>query len=106
MTSSSSSSPPPSSPEVPSFDQTTYLGRLQRILHVIDPRTLAPKFFFGLSLEEAVKIVQNPQLASSPYEYWLASKIKDSAIHPDSGEKIPMPFRLASRISPPSLRQD
>jgi len=34
----------------------------------------------------------------SKEKLWLAKKIKDSAIHPDTGEKIPMPFRMAGFV--------
>jgi sideroflexin-5 len=31
-------------------------------------------------------------------ELWQAKKIKDAIVHPDTGEKVPMPFRMSGFV--------
>eukprot|EP01130_Rhizamoeba_saxonica_P001513 TRINITY_DN11367_c0_g1_i1.p1 TRINITY_DN11367_c0_g1~~TRINITY_DN11367_c0_g1_i1.p1 ORF type:complete len:351 (-),score=39.16 TRINITY_DN11367_c0_g1_i1:72-1094(-) len=94
----------------PKYDQTQFWGRYKYMLDVIDPRTLFPKIFFGLTLNESQTILegydqwkqQNPHQQSHP-EFddevlWRARKIENAQIHPDTGEKILMPFRLSGFV--------
>eukprot|EP01121_Diplochlamys_sp_Union-15-3_P006111 TRINITY_DN16622_c0_g1_i2.p1 TRINITY_DN16622_c0_g1~~TRINITY_DN16622_c0_g1_i2.p1 ORF type:complete len:322 (+),score=38.33 TRINITY_DN16622_c0_g1_i2:52-1017(+) len=85
------------------YDQNTFKGRLFHFLNVIDPRTLFPKFFFGLSLNESQLLLKQYENKTLPLgvtkeKLLLAKKIKESAIHPDTGEKIPMPFRMSGFV--------
>lgn len=44
-------------PGRPRYDQSTFQGRFRHFLDVADPRCLAPKLFFGMSLDEASAIL-------------------------------------------------
>ena len=91
---------PPFDPRKPRYDQTTFLGRFRHFLDVADPRCLASSVFFGMSLDESVKIMDAYRAKTLPpgtsdERLWLAKKIRDSAIHPDTGEKVVQPFRMS-----------
>lgn len=91
---------PPFDPRKPRYDQSTFAGRFRHFLDVADPRCLASSVFFGMSLEESVKVMDAYRANTLPpgtsdERLWLAKKIRDSAIHPDTGEKVPQPFRMS-----------
>ncbi|CAN9502612.1 unnamed protein product [Ophioblennius macclurei] len=82
------------------FDQDTFLGRFRHFLDVIDPRTL---FTSQVRLEESCELLQGFRDGRLPVgvtdaQLWKAQKIKEAIIHPDSGEKIFMPFRMSGFI--------
>lgn len=77
------------------YNLDTYLGRFYHNVDIIDPRTL---FVSETRLNESVKLLEDykkGQLASNVTnkDLWEAQKIKQSTLHPDTGEKIFMPFR-------------
>ncbi|KAJ3613381.1 hypothetical protein NHX12_019631, partial [Muraenolepis orangiensis] len=78
----------------------TFLGRFRHFLDVIDPRTL---FVTEERLLESVALLESfkhgilpPGVTSA--QLWQAHKIKQAIIHPDTGEKILMPFRMSGFI--------
>ncbi|XP_058472321.1 sideroflexin-5a [Solea solea] len=82
------------------FDQSTFLGRFRHFLDVIDPSTL---FVSEKRLQECVELLDSfsrrtlsPDVTDA--QLWEAQKIKQAIIHPDTGEKIPMPFRMSGFI--------
>ncbi|CAL8274081.1 unnamed protein product [Merluccius merluccius] len=82
------------------FDQKTFLGRFRHFLDVIDPRTL---FVTKECLRESVDLLESFKQGRLPpgvtsAQLWQAHKIKQAIIHPDTGEKIPMPFRMSGFI--------
>ncbi|KAF7710585.1 sideroflexin-5a isoform X2 [Silurus meridionalis] len=82
------------------FDQGSFYGRLRHFLDVIDPRTL---FVSERHLNECVKLLEHFKDGTLPSvvtnaQLWEAQKIKQAIIHPDTGEKIPMPFRMSGYI--------
>ncbi|XP_067657068.1 sideroflexin-5-like [Haliotis asinina] len=82
------------------YDQGTYLGRLRHFMDVIDPRTL---FTSEAELQASVSLLEdysNGSLESftTDKQLWEAQKIKQSMIHPDTGEKIFMPFRMSGNV--------
>ncbi|XP_043111037.1 sideroflexin-5a isoform X4 [Puntigrus tetrazona] len=82
------------------FDQGAFLGRLRHFLDVIDPRTL---FVSEKRLNECVKLLDQFKNGALPpgvtdVQLWEAQKIKQAIIHPDTGEKIPMPFRMSGFV--------
>eukprot|EP00730_Choanoeca_flexa_P019449 TRINITY_DN9498_c0_g1_i1.p3 TRINITY_DN9498_c0_g1~~TRINITY_DN9498_c0_g1_i1.p3 ORF type:complete len:329 (+),score=89.52 TRINITY_DN9498_c0_g1_i1:1533-2519(+) len=90
----------PFHPEKPRYNQATFRGRFRHFLDVADPRCLAPSLFFNMSLEESAKIMEQYSANSLPANtsaetLWLAKKVKDSAIHPDTNETILQPFRMS-----------
>uniref|UniRef100_A0A0B7A4M3 Sidoreflexin n=1 Tax=Arion vulgaris TaxID=1028688 RepID=A0A0B7A4M3_9EUPU len=82
------------------FDQSTFSGRLRHFLEVIDPRTLLTS---SKDLESAIKLLDDYKNGSLPagvtdQQLWKAQKIKQAIIHPDTGEKIFMPFRMSGFV--------
>ncbi|KAJ8389539.1 hypothetical protein AAFF_G00119290 [Aldrovandia affinis] len=82
------------------FDQNTFFGRLRHFLEVIDPRTL---FVSESRLKECVELLDDFKHGKLPpgvsdTQLWQAQKIKQAVIHPDTGEKILMPFRMSGYV--------
>jgi len=82
------------------YNQNTFVGRLRHFLDVIDPRLL---FINDKKLNESINLLKDfeegkisPKVSNS--ELWAAQKIKQAIIHPDTGEKIPMPFRMSGFV--------
>lgn len=82
------------------FDQTTFWGRFRHFLDVIDPRTL---LVTDIKLQEAVSLLDNYKNGSlgptiTDGDLWEAQKIKQAILHPDTGEKLFMPFRMSGYV--------
>ncbi|XP_049452101.1 sideroflexin-5a [Epinephelus fuscoguttatus] len=82
------------------YDQNTFFGRFRHFLDVIDPRTL---FVTERRLQESVELLHRFRQGTLPpgvtdAQLWQAQKIKQAIIHPDTGEKILMPFRMSGFI--------
>uniref|UniRef100_A0A8C1SCB1 Sideroflexin 5a n=1 Tax=Cyprinus carpio TaxID=7962 RepID=A0A8C1SCB1_CYPCA len=83
------------------YFQGSFYGRLRHFLDVIDPRTL---FVSEKRLNECMKLLDQFRNGTLPpsvtnVQLWEAQKIKQGAIiHPDTGEKIPMPFRMSGFV--------
>ncbi|XP_078132917.1 sideroflexin-5a isoform X1 [Sander vitreus] len=82
------------------FDQNTFSGRFRHFLDVIDPSTL---FVTEKRLQESVELLDRVKQGTLPpgvtdAQLWQAQKIKQAIIHPDTGEKILMPFRMSGFI--------
>lgn len=91
---------PPFDPRRPRYSQETFLGRFRHFLDVADPRCLAPGVFFNMPLKDAVGVMEAYKAGTLPADtpperLWLAKKIRDSAIHPDTGETVLQPFRMS-----------
>ncbi|XP_056408647.1 sideroflexin-5 [Hyla sarda] len=84
----------------PRFVQNTFYGRFRHFLDIIDPRTL---FVTESRLKEAVQLLEDYKHGTLPpgvsnADLWAAQKIKQAIIHPDTNEKIFMPFRMSGYI--------
>ena len=86
----------------PRFDQSTFSGRLRHFMDVVDPRTL---FTSKRKLQESVKLIDDFKSGKlqvgasvSNRQLWEAQKIKQAILHPDTGEKILMPFRMSGFV--------
>uniref|UniRef100_T1JJ32 Sidoreflexin n=1 Tax=Strigamia maritima TaxID=126957 RepID=T1JJ32_STRMM len=84
----------------PRYNQDTFFGRLRHFLDIIDPRTL---FISQAELEYSIQLLddfRDGKLSSDVKneELWRAQKIKQAIIHPDTGEKIFMPFRMSGYV--------
>ncbi|GAA6110567.1 sideroflexin-5a [Tachysurus ichikawai] len=82
------------------FDQGSFYGRLRHFLDVIDPRTL---FVSENHLNECVKLLEQYKDGTLPTgvtnaQLWESQKVKQAIFHPDTGEKIPMPFHMSGYI--------
>ena len=83
----------------PRYDQSTYIGRLKHFSQLTDPRNL-------LVSEQEIQKCQRllaeykagkVKLADEE-ELWRAKKLVDSSMHPDTGELVFLPFRMASFV--------
>jgi len=83
----------------PRYDQNTFLGRLRHFLNMVDPMTL---FTSDVKLKKAIKLLEDyetgKEINVSEKELWHAKKLKDSIVHPDTGEKIFWPFRMSAFV--------
>ncbi|XP_030594950.1 sideroflexin-5b [Archocentrus centrarchus] len=84
----------------PRYDQGSFLGRLRHFVDIIDPSTL---FVSEKRLKESIKLLDDYKHGTLPPEVsdvqlWEAQKIKQAIIHPDTGEKIFMPFRMSGYV--------
>ncbi|KAJ1213059.1 hypothetical protein NDU88_000698 [Pleurodeles waltl] len=84
----------------PRFDQSSFYGRFRHFLDIIDPRTL---FVTESRLKEAVQLLDDYKHGTLPpgvtnEQLWGAQKIKQAILHPDTDEKIFMPFRMSGYV--------
>lgn len=73
-------------------------GMLRRYFHFLnhaDPRCLLPELFFNISLDQSIEICKHPTDNMGAATRKLAKKIRDSAIHHDTGLIVPAPFRMS-----------
>ncbi|KAE8185067.1 hypothetical protein CF336_g7559 [Tilletia laevis] len=91
------------------FNLTTFSGRLQHFFSVTSPLTL---FASTSKLVDARKLVDDTE-AQFPRDrrrgqyvvsreqaekYWKAQQLVQSSVHPDTGDVVPLPFRMASFV--------
>ncbi|TPX64957.1 hypothetical protein SpCBS45565_g05494 [Spizellomyces sp. 'palustris'] len=82
----------------PRHDQSTYWGRLKHFSEITDPRNLLAT---NGQLEAARKLIEEyraGRVDAGAEEVWRAKRLVDSTYHPDTGEKILLPFRMASFV--------
>ncbi|KAM9795174.1 sideroflexin-5b [Neosynchiropus ocellatus] len=82
------------------YDQGSFLGRLRHFVDIIDPSTL---FVSESRLKESLKLLEDYKHGTlapgvSDLQLWEAQKIKQAIIHPDTGDKIFMPFRMSGYV--------
>ncbi|XP_052773899.1 sideroflexin-5-like [Mya arenaria] len=82
------------------FDQSQFSGRFRHLLDLTDPR---PLFTSQKKLDASIALLENFKRNSLPpgvtdKELWQAQKIKQSILHPDTGQKILMPFRMSGYV--------
>ncbi|KAL6070336.1 Sideroflexin-5 [Balamuthia mandrillaris] len=96
-------------PNRPKYDQSHFLGRLRHFMDITDPTTLLTP---EARLQESLRLLQAYQAGTLPLppnpspaelkameeRLWRAKKLKDAILHPDTGEKIPMPFRMSGFV--------
>lgn len=82
------------------YNLDTFMGRFNQNMDIIDPRTL---FVSNEKLNESIKLLDdfktgkiNPSVTNG--QLWEAQKITQSTLHPDTGEKIFMPFRMSGYV--------
>uniref|UniRef100_A0A671KVT6 Sideroflexin-5-like n=1 Tax=Sinocyclocheilus anshuiensis TaxID=1608454 RepID=A0A671KVT6_9TELE len=81
--------------------QSTFLGRLRHFIDIIDPSTL---FVTESRLKECIKLLDDfkqgnlpPGITDHQVKSWMSQQITYAIIHPDTGEKIFMPFRMSGK---------
>lgn len=81
------------------YDQETFIGRFAKYLDLVDPRTLMPETFFGMTPEQAVEAMDAHDNGSGRFDtqqMWMARKIRDTHVHPHTGEELDLPWRLGA----------
>jgi len=82
------------------FDAVTFKGRFSRMLLACDPRLL---MYTEDQVRSSREMVQNWQhhadgSADMDRTLWEAKRISDAAVHPDTGDVIPRPFRMSGFV--------
>jgi hypothetical protein len=95
-----SSQVPPYDPNSQRFDQTNFGGRFYRMLLECDPRLLLytqdeVRQYHALANNHKTVAPGNPKMDRM---LWQAKRIADSALHPETGEWIPRPFRMSGYL--------
>ncbi|XP_053487047.1 sideroflexin-5-like isoform X2 [Ictalurus furcatus] len=84
----------------PRYDQSSFLGRFRHFVDIIDPRTL---FVSEARLKQCVALLDDFKHGTLPpgttdQQLWEAQKVRQAIIHPDTGQKIFMPFRMSGYV--------
>jgi tricarboxylate carrier len=92
-------------PDSSEYDQSTYSGRFRHFLDLINPLTL---FTSDAELNSAKALLDTHASALNPpsvekdpgyhRSLWDAKKVRDAVVHPDTKEKIPVPFRMSAFV--------
>jgi len=82
------------SPTTSRFDQSSFGGRFASMLTVMDPSTLLASDEDVRSANKLLSDFQAGNAKATDAELWAARKLRDSAMHPDTKEIIPGPFRV------------
>lgn len=83
------------------FDPSTFMGRFSRMLLACDPKLL---LYSEDQVVQSQKMVEGwPQWFDGTPEMnrklWEAKRMVDAAVHPDTQETIPRPFRMSGYIT-------
>ena len=92
---------PPFSSNADRYDQSTFYGRFRKMVDVVDPRSLTCTAADRERAQGLLRGHKDGTLASgqaTDTELWAAKKLVDATIHPDTGELIPMPFRMSGFV--------
>uniref|UniRef100_A0A3Q3BAQ3 Sideroflexin 5b n=1 Tax=Kryptolebias marmoratus TaxID=37003 RepID=A0A3Q3BAQ3_KRYMA len=82
----------------PRYDQSSFLGRLRHFVDIIDPSTL---FVSEKKLQECIRLLDEHKHGTLPpgvSDEQLSRSLLQAIIHPDTGEKIFMPFRMSGYV--------
>lgn len=96
----------PFSPHGERFDQSTFIGRYKKMISIFDPATLLYTKTQIMDYSNLLKRFNENQISTQAgtldknmnISLWRARKIKESAVHPDTGEIIPRPFRMSGYV--------
>ena len=92
---------PPYSASGQRFSQAEFSGRFCRMLLACDPRLL---FYSDDDVQQASTLLQDACQYTSQDDrtmdrtLWEAKRIVEAALHPDTGETIPRPFRMSGYV--------
>ncbi|GAA5999709.1 Fsf1p [Rhodotorula paludigena] len=96
---------PPFDITQPRYDTKTYLGRLRHFAEITSPLTLVAS---STDLKNAQRLLKEYQEGTGNGRkawgkedeagVWKAKQLVDSSIHPDTGEPVPLPFRLSAFV--------
>lgn len=87
------------------FDESNFMGRFSRMLLACDPRLL---LYSTEQVQRSKHLIENYQEYSqkqksgnavvSDRALWEARRIVEAALHPDTGDVIPRPFRMSGYV--------
>jgi hypothetical protein len=81
------------------FSQVDFQGRFARMLLACDPRLL---FYSPAQVEQAKALVEDAAKFKDDRNMdrtlWEARRVVDAALHPDTGDTIPHPFRMSGYV--------
>jgi hypothetical protein len=85
------------------YDQSTYFNRLKHMWEICGPASWRTLLTTDDELNRAIELIDSYKKGTLKEEVteeqlWSAKQIKDTIIHPDSGEKIPLPFRMSCHV--------
>ncbi|KAF1334752.1 hypothetical protein FI667_g1677, partial [Globisporangium splendens] len=92
---------PPFSIDAPKYDQSTYYGRWRQFVELVSPSAL---FLTKEQIQSATTILgkyRNGDIAPGQMrdeELWHARRVYESAVHPQTGETLPLYFRLSAFV--------
>lgn len=78
------------------FDQSTFGGRFSRMLLACDPRLLLYNHEQVLQAKNMIDHHQN--YPGMDRALWEARRLVEAALHPDTGDVIPRPFRMSGYV--------
>ena len=80
------------------FSQNEFLGRFSKMLLACDPRLLLYSEEEVRRCESMLQNYKNYSGKEMDRALWEAKRIKEAALHPDTGEVIPRPFRMSGYV--------
>lgn len=92
---------PPFSLVEPYYDQSTYYGRWRQFVELVSPTAL---LVTPTDIEDARKTLNDfrngviTRYDTSDDELWHARRVYESTVHPQTGEVIPLVFRLSAFV--------
>lgn len=93
-------SPPPFGLKTARYSQDTFYGRWRYFIDLVNPTSL---FYSSSKISAAQQLLRSYEAGTLPQDFddkalWDARWLTQSVFHPDSGEAIVAPFRLASFV--------
>jgi hypothetical protein len=88
-------------PDGSRFDQSTYVGRFRGFLEVVDPRTLFcsdDELTHAKGMLEEFSTTGTLPKGVSDADMWEAKKVRDSVVHPGTGETINPLMRMSGFV--------
>lgn len=92
------SSVPPFDPNGQRFSQKNFSGRFCKMLLACDPRLLLYSEHEVRRCQEMLKDYQSYAGQDMDRALWEARRITEAALHPDTGDEIPRPFRMSGYV--------
>ncbi|TYZ62203.1 hypothetical protein PybrP1_009796 [[Pythium] brassicae (nom. inval.)] len=92
---------PPFTIDAPKYDQSTYFGRWRQFVELVSPSAL---LLTTEEIQRATDTLANFRSGAitrgdvSDEELWRARRVYESAVHPQTGEVVPIYFRLSAFV--------
>ncbi|CAN3355292.1 sideroflexin Fsf1p [Diutina catenulata] len=80
------------------YDLTSYWGRVKHCAEISDPSMLLNTDADVQHAKQVIWDYRNGVTAQASPEFWRSKRVLDSTLHPDTGEKVVLPFRMSSCV--------